>query len=76
MDNVTLILSRADVTQILDALSQRSETWKCTEHYLQTGYADETCCIEECSEAEEAHRIAELYDTIIASIEEQTFNAK
>lgn len=75
-ENVTLILSRPDVTQILDALSQRLENWKYTERYLQTGYADESYCVEECSDAKEAHRIAERYDSIINSIEQQAYRCK
>ncbi|MHC4191858.1 MAG: hypothetical protein ACYSUB_19625 [Planctomycetota bacterium] len=58
-DNLTLILPRSNVIEILDALSQRLETWKYTEQYLQTVYADESHCVEKCSDAEEAHRIAE-----------------
>jgi len=75
-DNVALILSRPDVAQILDGLRQRVETWKYTEGYLQTGYADESYCIEECSYAEEAHRIAKHYSEIIKSIEQQAYGYK
>jgi hypothetical protein len=75
-NNVTLILSRPDVTQILDALSQRLETWKYTGRHLQTGYADDRYYVEECSDAEEAHRIAERYGSIINSIEQQSFDCK
>jgi len=75
-ENVTLTLSKPDVAQILDALYQRLDTWKYTEQYLQTGYADESYCIEECSEAEEAHRIAECYGKIINSIDQQAYDGK
>jgi len=74
--NLTLILSSADVTQILDALSQRLKAWKHTEQYLQTGYADHSYCIEECSDAEEAGAIAKRYATIIESIEQQTYDSE
>ena len=74
--NVTLILSRPDVAQILDALSQRLETWKYTERYLQTGYADESYCVEECSGVEEAHRINKRYAAIIELIEQQAYDRK
>ena len=75
-ENVTLTLSKPDVAQILDALYQRLETWKYTEQYLQTGYADESHCVEECTGAKEARQIAERYSTIIRSIERQAFEHK
>jgi hypothetical protein len=75
-ENVTLTLSKPDVAQILDGLYQRLETWKYTEHYLQTGYVDERYCVEECSDAEEAHGIAERYDSMINSIEQQAYDGK
>ena len=75
-NNVTLTISRTDVTQILDALSQRLETWKNTRVFLQKGYADENYCIEECSDAEEANRIADRYSKIIRLIEQQSYNFK
>ena len=75
-ENVTLIISRSDATQILDGLCQRLETWRYTERYLQTGYADESYCVEECSDVEEAHRIAKSYGALINSVEQQSYDCK
>lgn len=74
--DVILNLPKLMVGQILDALYQRLETWKYTERYLQTGYADENYCVEECSDAEEAHRIAQYYNEIIKLVEQQAYDCK
>lgn len=72
-DNVKLTLSSPDVAQILDALSQRLAAWKNTKEYLLTGYADDNYCVEECSDAEEAHRIGKRYGVIMNSIKQQAY---
>lgn len=74
--DIILTLQRLDVGQILDALYQRLETWRYTEQYLQTSCIDERYCVEECSNAEEAHRIAQYYNKIISSIEQQAYDHK
>ena len=74
--NVTLTLSGLDVAQVLDALSQRLDAWKYTEQYLQTGYVDESHCVEECSDAPEAHGSAERYSAIIDLIENQAYSSE
>ena len=69
--NVILILPSIEVFQILDGLQQRLESWRHTEKYLLQGYADDSYGIEECSDAEEAHKIAGYYKEIIKSIQSQ-----
>jgi len=69
--NVLLTLPRLAVGQILDALYQRLEIWEYTEEYLETGLVREPYCVEECSDADEAHKIADCYKEIIQTIEEQ-----
>jgi len=69
---ITLKLPRQMVGQILDGLSERSQVWRYTEKYMETGYVEEGCLIEECSSADEARNIAEYYEEIISCIEKQT----
>lgn len=69
---VILKLPRAAVLQILDGLQYRLEIWRYTEQYMEEGYTDELCIIEECSSADEARNIAEHYEEIISRIEKQT----
>ena len=70
-ENIVLTLPALAVGQILDSLYIRLETWEYTEEYLNTGYVHEPYCIEECSHADEARRIADYYKDIIESIEKQ-----
>jgi hypothetical protein len=69
---VTLKLPTLMVGQILDGLRERLQIWRYTEQYMEVGYTDEPCIIEECSSAEEAKNIAEYYEEIISCIEKQT----
>ena len=69
--NITMTLPSLMVGQILDALYMRLESWEYTEEYLNTGHANESYCIEECSNPDEAHQIADYYKEIIKSIEKQ-----
>lgn len=73
-ENVTLILSKPCVGQILDALYQRLETWKYTENFMMTGCADERYWPEECSCTAEARRIAQYYEEVIKLIEQQAYD--
>ena len=67
---ITLKLSRKDAGQIIDGLSVRHDSWRNTQKYLEGKTVD--CVIEECSDVEEAHWIANNYDRIINSIKEQS----
>jgi hypothetical protein len=61
-----------DLSQILDGLRSRQESWKNTALFLRDGFfPDEAFVCEECSDADEAERIADHYKRIISSIERQ-----
>lgn len=68
---INLNLPSLDVGQILDALQIRREAWAYTADYLRTGRVTESYTIEECSDAEEAQRLADYYARIMKSIEKQ-----
>lgn len=61
-----------DLGQILDGLRSRQESWKNTAIYLRDGFfPDDAFVCEECSDPDEAERIAGHYERIIRSIEQQ-----
>lgn len=53
---------------MIDGLEVRAEAWQHTADYLETGEVPDGFVIEECSDAEEAQRLAEHYERIIASL--------
>lgn len=61
-------LNGLDLGQLIDGLEARADAWRLTAMYLETGEAPDGFVIEECSDAEEARRIAEHYQQILASI--------
>lgn len=69
---INLKLPSQMVGQILDGLRERQKVWKYTQEYMDKGFTEELCIIEECSSAEEARNIANYYEEIISSIEKQT----
>ena len=73
MGNIlTIRLEREDVGQLLDGLRCRLDAWRETAEYMETGYsARDDFIIEECRDAEEAHKIAAHYARIIAAIDAQ-----
>lgn len=54
--------------QLIDGLEARADAWRLTAAYLETGEAPDGFVIEECSDVEEARRIAERYQRILANI--------
>jgi hypothetical protein len=64
-------LNGLDLGQLIDGLEARADAWRHTAVYLETGEAPDGFVIEECSDAEEARRIAEHYQRIIAIIIKQ-----
>ncbi|MEO7700323.1 MAG: hypothetical protein ABIZ04_13955 [Opitutus sp.] len=69
---VTIRLESIDIGQLLDGLRCRSEAWRGTAEYMDTGYSVlKDFIIEECRDAEEARKIAAHYDRIMATIEAQ-----
>ena len=68
---VTVQLTRLEAGQAVDGLTCRRDTWKRTAEFLESdgaGDALEYGEIEECSDAAEARRIADLYDGIIRKL--------
>ena len=67
-----LTLDSLDVGQIVDGLRSRQESWANTAIFLRDDYfPDSTFVCEECSDPDEAQRIANYYQRIITSIERQ-----
>ncbi len=66
---IVIRLDDVDLGQVIDGLQVRADSWRATEHYFETGKAPGT--IEECTDAYEAHTIAERYERIIKSIVSQ-----
>jgi hypothetical protein len=64
-------LNGLDLGQLIDGLEARAEAWHLTAIYLETGEAPDGFLIEECSDAEEARRMAEHYQRIIRTVVEQ-----
>lgn len=61
-------LNGLDLGQLIDGLEARASAWRLTSTYLETGEAPDGFVIEECSDAEEARRIAEHYARIISTV--------
>ena len=61
-------LNSLDLGQLIDGLEARADAWRLTVLYLETGEAPDGFVIEQCSDAEEARRIAEHYQRILANI--------
>lgn len=67
-----IALESLDLGQLLDGLRAREESWRNTAIYLRDGYfPDDAFVCEECSDAEEAERIAAHYKRIVTGIEQQ-----
>lgn len=70
-------LNGFDLGQMLDGLEVRARAWRDTAVYLETGEAPSSdFVVEECADAEEALRLADHYDRIIAVVLEQKANQK
>ena len=57
--------------QVLDGLYHRLNVWRYTAEYLETGLVREPYEVTECSSSSEAEEIADCYQEIIRTIEEQ-----
>lgn len=57
--------------EIFNGLYHRLNVWRYTAEYLETGLAKEPYEVAECSSSSEAMEIADCYDEIILTIEEQ-----
>ena len=61
-----------DFGQILDGLRSRQESWTHTAIYLRDNFfPDDAFVCEECDDPDEAEKIADHYQRIIRSIEQQ-----
>jgi hypothetical protein len=61
-----------ELGQILDGLRSRQESWKNTAIFLRDCFfPDDSFVCEECSDPDEAEKIADRYQRIISSIEQQ-----
>jgi hypothetical protein len=70
MKSFTITLDSIDIGQLLDGLSDRAASWRRTADYLEGGES-EGCVIEECSDAEEAAKIAQHFEELVESIRNQ-----
>jgi hypothetical protein len=66
-----LRLDDNDIGQLLDGLEVRAAAWAKTADYHRTGESPPDFIVEECSDADEANRIATHYRSIIAKIRKQ-----
>ena len=57
--------------QVLDGLYHFLTVWRYTAEYLETGLVREPYEVAECSDSSEAEEIADCYEEIIHTIEEQ-----
>jgi hypothetical protein len=64
-------LDALDLGQLLDGLEARAEAWEKTADYHLTGESPADFIVEECSDADEAIRIAAHYHSIITKIQQQ-----
>ncbi len=64
-------LDEFDLGQLLDGLQVRAEAWERTAAYHRTGESPADFIVEECSDSDEANRIAAHYRSIISKIQEQ-----
>ena len=64
-------LSDLDLGQLLDGLEVRAEAWEKTAAYHRTGESPPDFIVEECTDGEEAERIAWRYRSIMADIRRQ-----
>ena len=61
-----------DLGQVLDGLRARQQSWKNTAIFLRDDYfPDDSFLCEQCSDPDEAERIANHYERLIRSIEQQ-----
>ena len=60
--------------QVLDGLYHRLNVWRYTAEYIETGLVKEPYEVAECSNRSEAEEIADFYEEIIHTIEEQISN--
>ena len=71
LHEITIKVPSYAVMQVLDGLYHHLNVWRYTAEYIETGLAKEPYAVAECSSSSEAEEIADCYEEIIRSIEEQ-----
>ena len=71
LHEITIKLPSYAVMQVLDGLYHRLNVWRYTAEYIETGLVKEPYEVAECSSSREAEEIADCYEEIIRTIEEQ-----
>ncbi|GAA5130281.1 hypothetical protein JIN84_04490 [Luteolibacter yonseiensis] len=71
--NYQITLGELDLGQLLGGLEARMESWERTAEYLRDGCIPDNgdFLIEECSDVEEAEKVAEHFRSIIDNISKQ-----
>ena len=64
LENITVVLSRNDIGQLLEGVEILIEQWDATAEYLSTGRVQEDICIRESHDAREAESIAATYRSL------------
>jgi hypothetical protein len=64
-------LNALDLGQLLDGLEVRAEAWERTADHLRTRESPPDFLVEECSDSDEANKIAAHYRLIISEIHRQ-----
>lgn len=64
-------LGALDMGQLLAGLEERADSWGKTAEYHRTGDSPADFIVEECTDADEAGRIAAHYRSIVAEIARQ-----
>ena len=67
----TITLNSLDLGQMLDGIEQRAKAYRDTEYYWETGDFLEEMTLVEVRDGEEARRLAEHYERIIATVQAQ-----
>jgi hypothetical protein len=68
---VTLVLDDNDVGQIVDGLTERMADWRYTAQCMEGGPIADDRNFLECSDSNEANRIADHYERIIGDVTSQ-----
>lgn len=71
MEEITFVLTRNDVGQLLEGVEVLIEQWEATAQYLETGRVREDVCIRESHSVREAESIASIYRELRDRIREQ-----
>jgi hypothetical protein len=74
LNEVILKIPRYAIKQVLDGLYHRLNVWRYTVEYIDTGFVREPYEVADCTSSSEAEKIADCYQEIIRTIEDQISN--